>query len=70
MKETSKYCEECYSKFTPASLKTDTEKEFYRAHTSSTGILPTDYQRGPNTTTGICDKCGKDAVLYFYRLPK
>ncbi len=67
MKETAHYCHECVSELSPATVKTGKEKEFLNAG-KFPSIATVNYDRGPHTTQGICDRCGQEAVVTFYRI--
>jgi hypothetical protein len=67
MKETAHYCEECVSELSPATVKTGKEKEFWNAE-HFPPVSTINYERGPHTIQGICDRCGQAAVVTFYRI--
>ncbi len=67
MKETAHYCDECMSHLSPATVRTGKEKEFLTA-VKFPPVSAINYERGPHTVQGICDRCGQEAVVIFYRI--
>lgn len=66
MTETVKYCQPCIDKLSPATARTEKEKQFLQAFTFIAGGRG-DY--GPTIEDGHCEKCGQSAVVTYYRLP-
>ena len=67
MIETAHYCEECNKELTPATAKTDKQKEFIKAR-AWRSHKPVDYTKAARTVQGICDGCGQEAIVDFYQI--
>jgi len=69
MGQTLKYCDDCRAKLSPATAKTEEEKELLRAMEFEPGIY-TDFTKDVRTEEGVCMKCKKGAIVTYYELPE
>ena len=68
MATTARYCAECIRSLTPATQTTEEEKRFLGAGWCELGAMP-NYEKGPKTEEGRCEKCGKQGMVTYYELP-
>jgi uncharacterized Zn finger protein (UPF0148 family) len=60
MTMTARYCPTCRNKVTAMLPRTDDERQFYWASLRKQGAV---------VHAGTCDRCGRQDILTYYRLP-